>query len=61
MPTLVLRGDGEIPDFVAMAGLIVARVPGARLLVIPGSGHLVPLERADAVTEALAAFFTPTA
>jgi 3-oxoadipate enol-lactonase len=56
VPTLVVRGDGEIPDFVAMADLVVARVPGARLLVISGSGHLVPLEQPGALAEALTAF-----
>lgn len=61
MPTLVLHGDGEIPDFAAMADLVVATVPGARLQVIAGSGHLVPLERPGALAAALAGFLAQPA
>ena len=61
MRTLVLRGDGEIPDFAAMADLVVATVPGARLQVIAGSGHLVPLERPGALAAALAEFLAQPA
>ena len=61
MPTIVLRGDGEIPDFAAMADVVVATVPGARLQVIAGSGHLVPLERPGALAAALAGFLAQPA
>lgn len=52
-PTTVMVGAEDQltpPDMAAeMAGLI----PGARLVEIPGAGHLSPLERPGAVTEAL--------
>ena len=44
-PTLVVGGARDVPDFVAMARLVAARVPGCRLAEVPGCGHLVPLER----------------
>ncbi len=60
-PTLVVRGDGEVDDFRAMAELVAARVPGSRLEVIPGSGHLVPLEQPAALSEALLGFLASIA
>jgi pimeloyl-ACP methyl ester carboxylesterase len=56
VPTLVMRGEHEIPDFVAMADLLVTRIPGSRLEVVPDCGHVVPVERPDA-TEAIALGF----
>ena len=44
-PTLVVSGERDVPDFAAMARLVTERVPGCRLEVVPGCGHLVPLER----------------
>ncbi len=58
-PTLVVRGEREVPDFVAMADLVVAGLAGARLEVVADSGHLVPLERPEATAEALAGFLAP--
>jgi 3-oxoadipate enol-lactonase len=45
-PTTVIGGELDVPDFVAMARLAAERIPGARLEVVPGCGHLVPVERA---------------
>ena len=45
VPTLVVSGERDVPDFAAMARLVTERVPGCRLEVVPGCGHLVPLER----------------
>jgi pimeloyl-ACP methyl ester carboxylesterase len=57
VPTLVVVGeeDGLTPPDVAehMAGLI----PGSQLVVIPGAGHLPPIETPEAVNEALRAFW----
>jgi pimeloyl-ACP methyl ester carboxylesterase len=35
---------------------LAAAIPGAKLAVIPGAGHLPPLETPEAVTHVLAAF-----
>ena len=57
VPTLVMVGeeDGLTPPEVGehMAQLI----PGAELAVIPGSGHLPPIETPPAVNQALRAFW----
>ncbi len=56
VPTLVVSGERDISDFVAMAALVAERVPGCLLEVLPGCGHLVPLERPAALSAALLAF-----
>ncbi|GBQ02358.1 hypothetical protein SSP531S_38170 [Streptomyces spongiicola] len=44
--TLVVVGENDLPDFHAVAGLLADRIPRAGLTVVPGAGHLLPLERA---------------
>jgi pimeloyl-ACP methyl ester carboxylesterase len=57
VPTLVVVGeeDGLTPPDVAehMAGLI----PESQLVVLPGAGHLTPIETPEAVNEALRNFW----
>jgi pimeloyl-ACP methyl ester carboxylesterase len=36
---------------------MAAAIPGARLVTIPGAGHLTPMERPKAVSQALLEFF----
>jgi len=65
VPTLVISGERDVPDFAAMARLVAERVPSCRLEVVPGCGHLVPLERgaetASLVLAHLAAVARPAA
>jgi pimeloyl-ACP methyl ester carboxylesterase len=49
-PTTVIGGELDVPDFAAMARLAAERIPGARLEVVTGCGHLVPVERAGETT-----------
>lgn len=42
--TLVFVGGQEMPGFRAFAEEAAAGIPGGSLVVIPGSGHLLPLE-----------------
>jgi pimeloyl-ACP methyl ester carboxylesterase len=47
-PTLVVVGDHDLPEFVETARWLAATVPGARgnaLAVVPGAGHMLPMER----------------
>ena len=53
VPTLVVVGEFDLPDFQAIARCVVAEVPRATLKVIAGAGHLVNLEAADEFNEAL--------
>jgi pimeloyl-ACP methyl ester carboxylesterase len=43
-PTLVVVGEREMPDFLALAEVLVARISGARRVVLPGVGHMVNME-----------------
>ncbi|OFV80863.1 MAG: hypothetical protein A2Y78_08805 [Acidobacteria bacterium RBG_13_68_16] len=55
-PTLVVSGEHDIPDFVAMAALLAEKVPGSVLEIVPDCGHLIPLERPHATAEILLRF-----
>ena len=52
-PTLVLVGEGDELTPPALSQEIAAGIPGARLVVVPDSGHLSTLEQPEQVTEAL--------
>ncbi|HQT93435.1 MAG: hypothetical protein B7Z61_02305 [Acidobacteria bacterium 37-71-11] len=58
VPTLVVRGAREIPDFVSSTEILANAVAGAQVVVIPESGHLVPLEQPAAVGKVLRGFLT---
>jgi pimeloyl-ACP methyl ester carboxylesterase len=55
-PTLVVVGDADQLTPPAAAQEIAAGISGARLVVIPQSGHLSTMERPDAVNAALVAW-----
>jgi pimeloyl-ACP methyl ester carboxylesterase len=56
VPTLVVSGEHDIPDFVAMAALLAERVRDSVLEIVPECGHLVPLERPQAMAGILLRF-----
>jgi pimeloyl-ACP methyl ester carboxylesterase len=47
VPTLILVGDADIPDVHAHAGAIEAGIPRSRRVVVPGTGHLMYLEKPE--------------
>ncbi|MGB6605903.1 MAG: alpha/beta fold hydrolase [Steroidobacteraceae bacterium] len=53
VPTLVLVGEGDQLTPVDRAAEMAQAIPGARLVTVPGSGHLSTLERPREVTQAL--------
>ena len=53
MPTLVLVGELDIPDFQIIAEVLAGNIVGARLQVIADSGHIPPLEQPEAFNQAL--------
>jgi len=61
VPVLVLVGDEDRLTPPADAEAMVAALPHARSTHIPGAGHLVPLERPDAVAAELLAFLKEVA
>lgn len=44
VPTLAIVGAFDMPDMLANAEAIAARVPGARKVIMPGVAHLPPME-----------------
>lgn len=52
-PALVLVGDRDVSDFVAVGRHLADTLPDAELRVVEGAGHLLALERPDEVAEAL--------
>ncbi len=57
VPTLVISGeeDALIPPLDSHE--MSSAIPGSEFLVVPGAGHLGPIERPDAFTEALRSFW----
>jgi pimeloyl-ACP methyl ester carboxylesterase len=56
IPTLVLVGEDDVISAPAEAREIAAAIPGARLEVIPGAGHLSPYENPAATNAAIVGF-----
>jgi pimeloyl-ACP methyl ester carboxylesterase len=56
VPTLVIVGDQDVEDFLAMADAAAAGIPGARKVVIEGAAHVVALEKPQEFNAALLAF-----
>lgn len=57
VPTLVLAGSEDQITGPAEARTLVAGIPDARLAVVPGASHLVPVEQPAAVTDLLVRHF----
>ena len=51
VPTTVMVGSRDTLTLPKKADQIVSTVPGARLVTLPGRGHMLPLEDPDAVTD----------
>jgi 3-oxoadipate enol-lactonase len=60
VPTLVVVGDQDVATPLARAERIRARIPGSRLVVIPGAGHSSAIEEPEAVNRALVEFLDET-
>jgi pimeloyl-ACP methyl ester carboxylesterase len=56
LPTLVVVGTRDLLTPPRRARDVAARIPGARLEVLEGCGHLVMLERADTLDDLLERF-----
>jgi 3-oxoadipate enol-lactonase len=56
-PTLVITGDADrlVPE--RNSHVLAGKIPKAKLLVLPGAGHVFPLERERETVEALRAHF----
>jgi pimeloyl-ACP methyl ester carboxylesterase len=61
VPALVLVGEEDALVPPAEAAELAGLLPSAKLVTVPGAGHLMPIERPDEVTEELFLFFSSAA
>jgi pimeloyl-ACP methyl ester carboxylesterase len=59
-PTLVACGRDDVVTSPASHERLAARIEGARLTIIDGAGHLLPIEQPRAVTDVLRAWLAAT-
>ena len=55
-PTLVIVGELDAATPVEKSRAIQAAIPGARLEIIPGAGHMTPIEKPEEVTRLIIEF-----
>jgi 3-oxoadipate enol-lactonase len=56
LPVLVVVGEEDKPDFVKIAEHLAAEIPGAELVTVPRAGHLLGLDRPEALNDLLLEF-----
>ena len=52
-PTLIIVGNRDVNDIHEICGLLYARIPGAKEIVIQGSGHIVNMEQPEQFNRAV--------
>lgn len=57
-PTLVVAGDRDQPDIIAGAHLLSAGIPNAIRQTIPGTAHMISMERPDAFNRVVLDFLS---
>ncbi|MGE3248523.1 MAG: alpha/beta fold hydrolase, partial [Beijerinckiaceae bacterium] len=57
-PTLVICGEEDALTTPSMHADMAAAIPGARLVIVAGSGHFLPVEQAEHFTLALRNWMT---
>ncbi len=58
VPTLVITGALDVGSTPAMSEQLAQRIPKAHLRVLPGARHMLPVERADWLNDALQEFLS---
>jgi pimeloyl-ACP methyl ester carboxylesterase len=56
MPTLVIVGENDKADFLAIAQHLAEQIPDADLAIVPGAGHLVGIDQPEELNALLAEF-----
>lgn len=57
VPALVIGGEQDVSCPPAQMRALAHAIPGARTMIVPGAGHLSPIERPSEVNEALIELF----
>ncbi len=57
VPTLLVWGDADVRSSLDVARQLSDAIPGARLVVIPGAGHVCNLEAPERFNAELRAFY----
>ena len=58
VPTLVMVGDRDLPDFHTIADTLHERIPNSQKAVIPGAGHMANMEAPETFDEAVLGFLS---
>ena len=58
-PTRILAGEKDLLTPVPHSRKLAAAIPGCRLIVSPGCGHMMPLERDEHVSSQIVEMITP--
>jgi 3-oxoadipate enol-lactonase len=58
VPTLVIVGEDDKPDFLAIAGHLAEEIPDADLALVAGAGHLVGLDQPEELNALLLEFLS---
>ncbi|MBJ7594755.1 MAG: alpha/beta hydrolase [Candidatus Dormibacteraeota bacterium] len=53
VPTTVVIGERDVPCFITMSDILARDVKDARLVRIPGAGHMTPMEAPEALVDAI--------
>lgn len=56
VPTLVIVGDGDVPDVIETADMLEQGIAGARKVVFPAVAHMVNMERPEEFNRVVRAF-----
>ena len=46
-PTLLIRGDRDVPTITTIVETLEKNIPGAKKVIIPGAGHMVNVEKTE--------------
>jgi pimeloyl-ACP methyl ester carboxylesterase len=61
MPILLIQGEADaVTPLESNAAVLLQAVPHARMMVLPGTGHLPEVERWETVNDLVRNFFNPT-
>ena len=58
VPTLIIVGDSDIPDKLAIAQQLATDIPGAQRVIVPGAAHMVNMEQPEAFTRIVLTFLS---